>query len=262
MKISTNDILVQYELSGNPAGDVIVLGHSLGSSSIMWNPQIKLLSDNYRVLRYDTRGHGGSDAPPGSYSMDLLVSDAISMLDALEIEQVHWVGLSMGGMIGQGLALKAPARLKSLVLCNTMSVVREDTREMWRSRIRSGERFGMQHLVDFAMERWFTESYRAGEPSAYLEIRDQFLATPVYGYVGCCHAIYNLNYVDQLSRIDMPTHIIAGDQDLATPAAESRVMHEQISGSSMEVIKGAAHLSNVEKSQDFNRSLMSFLRSV
>lgn len=262
MKINHNDILTNYELTGNPDGEVIVLSHSLGSSLIMWNPQVDMLSDDYRVLRYDTRGHGGSSAPPGKYSMKLLVSDAISMLDALEIEKVHWVGLSMGGMIGQGLALQAPERLISLSLCNTMSIIREETKELWSNRIKTGERFGMHHLVDFAMERWFTESYRSAEPIDYQEIRAQFLQTPVYGYVGCCHAIYRLDYLDQLKQIATPTHIIAGDQDLATPVEEAQVMHERINGSSLKVIEGAAHLSNIEKSTEFNASLSRFLQNL
>lgn len=262
MKISINDIQTNYEVTGNPNGEVVVLSHSLGSSLIMWNPQMDMLSENYRILRYDTRGHGQSSAPPGAYSIDSLVSDATSMLDALELEKVHWVGLSMGGMIGQGLALHAPERLISLSLCNTMSVIREETKKMWQNRIKTGEQFGMHRLVDFAMERWFTESYRSAAPKDYRDIRAQFLQTPVYGYVGCCHAIYKLDFVDQLNNIATPTHIIAGDQDLATPADESRVMHNRISNSSLKVIEGAAHLSNVEKATEFNDSLMGFLRSV
>ncbi len=261
MKISTNGITTNYELTGNPHGDVVVLSHSLGSSLIMWNPQISLLETDFRVLRYDTRGHGESATPPGSYSMDTLVDDAIALLDELAITKIHWVGLSMGGMIGQGLAIRAPERLTSLTLCNTMAVVRPEMKEMWQNRIKTGERFGMHHLVEFTMERWFTESFRTRESKDYQAIRNQFLETSVYGYVGCCHAIYKLDYVDQLSQIAAPTHIIAGDQDLATPVAESHIMQQQIAGSTLRVIEGAAHLSNVEKSADFNASLMSFLQA-
>ena len=261
MKIETNEITTNYETTGQSESDRVVFSHSLGSSLIMWEPQIDEFSKNFQILRYDTRGHGKSSAPPGSYTMDLLVDDAVALLDALGIEKVHWVGLSMGGMIGQGLALKFPERLKSLTLCNTMSVIREEMKELWKNRIETGERFGMHHLVDFAMERWFTESYREMGTEDYQRIRSQFLKTPVYGYVGCCHAIYHLNYVEQLSQISVPTHIIAGDQDLATPVAESRVMHEQIDGSSLTVIEGAAHLSNVEKTEAFNAALATFLQS-
>ncbi len=261
MKIEINDITTNYETTGQSQGDTVVFSHSLGSSLIMWEPQIDEFSMNFQILRYDTRGHGNSSAPPGSYTMELLVDDAVALLDALDIEKVHWVGLSMGGMIGQGLALKSPERLKSLTLCNTMSVIREEMKEIWKSRIQTGERFGMPNLIEFTMERWFTESYREAETEDYQRIRAQFLETPIYGYVGCCHAIYNLNYVDQLNKISVPTHIIAGDQDLATPVAESRVMHDQIAGSSLTVIEGAAHLSNVEKTKAFNASLATFLQS-
>lgn len=262
MKISANGIQTNYEEAGNPDGEVVVLSHSLGSSLIMWNPQIELLSGDYRVLRYDTRGHGESSAPKGPYSLEMLVSDALAMLDALNVEKLHWIGLSMGGMIGQGLALRAPERLISLSLCNTMSIIRDETKDMWKSRIRSGEQFGMSRLIEPNMERWFTPGFRAAGSKDYLDIRAQFLRTSVDGYIGCCHAIYNLNFLDQLSRIATPTHIIAGDQDVATSADEARVMHDQISGSSLKVIVGAAHISNVEKSAEFNESLMRFLRSV
>ncbi len=262
MKIETESITTHYELTGEPASETVVLSHSLGSSLTMWNLQTQLLTDSYQVLRYDTRGHGQSSAPPGSYTMAMLIGDAIALLDALEIDKVHWVGLSMGGMIGQGLALSAPERLMSLTLCNTMSVIRDEMKDVWQNRIKSGERFGMHHLVDATMERWFTEKYRTANSETYQMIRAQFLQTPVYGYVGCCHAIYELNYVDQLNQIAIPTHIIAGDQDYATPVAESSVMHERISGSSINVIKGAAHLSNIEQSEQFNTSLLNFLSSL
>lgn len=260
MKIEINDITTNYETTGQSEGDIVVFSHSLGSSLIMWEPQIEEFSQNFQILRYDTRGHGNSSAPPGSYTMELLVDDAVALLDALDIERVHWVGLSMGGMIGQGLALKSPERLRSLTLCNTMPVVREEMKEMWKNRIQTGQRFGMGNLVDFTMERWFTESYREMNSEDYQRIRAQFFETPIYGYVGCCHAIYNLNYVEQLNQISVPTHIIAGDQDLATPAAESHLMHDQIAGSSLTVIEGAAHLSNVEKTEAFNVSLATFLQ--
>jgi len=261
MKVTTNGTEINCQFTGKRNGEVVVLSHSLGSSLIMWQPQLEVLESDFRVLRYDTRGHGNSAAPPRPYTMEMLVSDAIGLLDTLSIEKVHWVGLSMGGMIGQGLAIEAPHRLTSVTLCNTMSVVRKSMKQIWQNRIKTGERFGMHHLVDFTMERWFTESFRASQPKAYLDIRQQFLRTSVRGYIGCCQAIYNLDYEDRLAQITVPTHIIAGDQDLATPLAESRVMHEKILGSSLEVIEGAAHLSNVEKAQNFNQSLVSFLRS-
>ena len=258
MKIRVNNIDVHYELSGNPTAETVVLSHSLGSSLIMWDAQIEFLRDNYRILRYDTRGHGSSSVPRGAYTMNTLVSDASSLLDALGITRAHWVGLSMGGMIGQGIALRCPERIESLVLCNTAAVIREETKAMWRQRISFVENFGMPKIVDFAMERWFTEAYRAEGHESYLAIREAFLATPVTGYAGCCHAIYNMNFLDTLHQIRMPVHIIAGDQDLVTRVADSLAMHERIEGSSLDIIPGAAHLSNIEQANLFNQSLSRF----
>lgn len=252
---------IHFKLSGNENLPVVALSHSLGSSMIMWEPQMKVLERHFRILRFDTRGHGGSVATPPPYSMEMLVKDVIDLLDALEIDKLHWVGLSMGGMIGQGLAISAPQRLLSLCLCDTMSIIREETKELWKNRIRSGERFGMNHLVDFLMEKWFTEPYRKSSPAIYRRIREQFLNTAVPGYIGCCHAIYNMNFLDRLSEIRVPTHIMVGDQDLATPVAESIVMHELIADSTFKIISGGAHLCNVECTDDFNRSMMNFLRA-
>lgn len=261
MQTTVGDINVSYQLSGASGAPVVAMSHSLGSSSVMWEPQLRMLEDRFQVLRYDTRGHGGTSAPAGKYSMTQLVADASGLLDALQIEQAHWVGLSMGGMIGQGLALRAPHRLLSVCLCNTMAIVREESKAMWRQRIKTGERFGMPKLVDFAMERWFTDGYRDADGDEYQTIRAQFLATDVTGYIGCCRAIYELDYLEELNRIKVPAHIIGGDQDLATPVSESFVMHERIAHSSIKVIEGAAHLSNVEKAAEFNASLIDFLSS-
>ncbi len=262
MKTLANDINIYFRLTGKMDGATVALSHSLGSSSSMWEPQLSLLESEFRVLRIDTRGHGDSAVPAGPYSMDMLVDDAIGLLDALHIEQFHWVGLSMGGMIGQGLALRAPERLHSLALCNTMAVVPNEAKETWKQRIKAGEQFGTAKLVDFAMERWFTEHYRNQNNEIYQMIRNQFLDTSITGYVGCCHAIFNLNYLNQLETIKVPTHIIAGELDLATPVSESVKMKERIPNSTMEVIPGATHLSNIETAEIFNASLLNFLKSV
>jgi len=262
MKIKANGIEVNCELSGNRDGQVVMMSHSLGSSLIMWNPQMPALAEKYRILRYDTRGHGATSAPRGPYAMNTLVDDALALLDALDIDQVHWMGLSMGGMIGQGLALQSQQRLCSLLLCDTMAVIREQTKEMWRNRIHSSERFGLHKVVDFAMERWFTEPFRSDENDEYAAIREQFLATPVAGYVGCCHAIYSMNFLDELAAIELPTHIIVGDADLATPVAESQAIAERIKGTTLDIIPDAAHLSNIEQAEIFNQSLLKFLSSL
>ena len=251
---------MNYEVSGNSEGPVVAMSHSLGSSGIMWKTQLPLLEPNYQVIRIDTRGHGGSSAPEGEYDMDDLVTDVIGLLDALEVGKFHWVGLSMGGMIGQGLGIYHADRLLSLCLCDTMARVPEDLLPVWVNRLETCREHGMESMVDSAMERWFTENYRSGEPTKeYLEVEEQIRNTPLAGYIGCCHAIMNFNYLDRLETIRTPTHIIVGDQDFATPVSESRAMHERIPGSSLEIIPGAAHFSNVEQSEIFDRSLSTFL---
>ncbi len=261
MRVQVGEIQMNYELSGNPDGQIVALSHSLGSSGIMWNRQLPLLEPDYRVIRIDTRGHGRSSAPDGEYTMDQLVADVIGLLDTLEIDQFHWVGLSMGGMIGQGLGIFHPERLLSLCLCDTMSRVPEALLPVWEERVRICSEQGMEPMVASAMERWFTDNYRSGtlEPE-YYQVQEQVRNTPLAGYIGCCHAIMKFDYLDQLQSIRTPTHIIVGDQDFATPVSESQAMHERIPNSSLEIIPGAAHFSNIEQSEIFDRSLMNFLK--
>lgn len=260
MKIKANNIEINYEFSGNPDGPVVVFSHSLGSSGIMWKSQLPVLEPDFHVLRVDTRGHGGSSAPEGKYSMEDLVTDMVALLDCLKIEKVHWVGLSMGGMIGQGLGISHSDRLNSLCLCNTMSVVREQVMPVWKNRVDICEKEGMEAMVESAMQRWFTDTYRSMPPTPeYEEIKSQIRNMSATGYLGCCHAIINMDYLEDLANIQVPTHIIAGALDAATPVSESRVMHELISDSTLEVIEGAAHFSNVEQADMFNKSLLAFL---
>lgn len=260
MKTQIGSIQLHFEISGNPDGPVVAMSHSLGSSGIMWKSQLPLLEPHYRVIRLDTRGHGGSSAPEGRYSMDGLVADAVGLLDKIGIDRFHWVGLSMGGMIGQGLGIYHPDRLLSLCLCDTMSRVPEELLQVWERRVRTCEEFGMESMVDSAMERWFTEEFRNRAPTTrYEEIRQQIRDTPIAGYIGCCHAIMNFDYLDQLKEIPTPTHIIVGDRDFATPVSESLIMHDRIHGSSLEIIQGAAHFSNIEQQAAFDRSLSEFL---
>ena len=261
MKISNNGTALNYELVGNSKAPVVALSHSLGTSLNMWNPQMDALKNNYRILRYDTRGHGKSEVTTGPYTMDMLMNDAIGLLDELEISKVHWVGLSMGGMIGQGIALAAPNRLSSLSLCDTMSVVSGESKAIWKQHIQAAESLGLTKLVDFAMEGFFTESFRNMNSEDYQQIQSQFLATNVVGYIGCCHAIYQIDYSDKLHRINTPTQIIVGLEDKITPVPEALFMQKHIENSSLDVVLGSAHLSNIEQSETFNDILLNFLDS-
>jgi len=262
MFIETNGIQTNYELAGNADAPVVVLSHSLGSSLEMWNPQMELLKAHFRVLRYDTRGHGASDAPSGDYTLGELAQDAIGLLDALQIEKVHWVGLSMGGMIGQALALNYADRLQRLALCDTAAVIPDEAQPIWQERMDAAKQEGLQVLAEGTLERWFTPAYYENNSPEVQLIRKLFLATPVAGYLGCSEAIRNLNYLERLSEINIPTLIIVGEKDFGTPVAAAEAMHVRISNSKLVILPSAAHLSNVQQAERFNDALIGFLQGI
>lgn len=261
MRIKANGIQINYELSGRKGAPIVVLSHSLSSSLLMWNPQMDVLNPYFQVVRYDTRGHGASDAPSGAYTLELLGEDVIGLLDNLNMNQVHFVGLSMGGMIGQYLALNHPHRLKSLALCDTAAIAPADAQPLWQERIEKACKQGMEALLEETLERWFTPSFLKQNPPMLTLIRQQFLATPVSGYIGCIEAIRKLNYLDQLSRIKIPTLIMVGEDDLGTPVSASEAIHERLSNSKLVILPSARHLSNIEQKDAFNTVLLSFLKN-
>jgi 3-oxoadipate enol-lactonase len=239
---------------------VVFLSHSLGSSHIMWAPQMAVLEPAYTVLRCDTRGHGKSGAPLGPYTLQELADDALALADTLDIDRFHWVGLSMGGMIGQCLALNHPDRLMSLSLCDTAAAIGEEAQPVWDERIAAARKDGLRALVEGTLERWFTPAYIRSNGPYLAEIKAQFLATPIEGFVGCSEAIRRLDYLDRLAEIHLPTLILVGEDDPGTPVAASQMMHERITGSTMAVIPSAAHLSNIEQADIFNDHLTDFLK--
>ncbi len=260
MRIKANGIRMNYELSGREKAPVVVLSHSLGCSLLMWNPQSDALSPHFQVLRYDTRGHGASEAPSGPYSLELLGKDVIGLLDALGVDRVHFVGLSMGGMIGQCLALNHRDRLKSLTLCDTAALVPSEAQPVWQERLDKARKKGMGALVEETLERWFTPAFLRQAPPMVKLIREQILATPVAGYMGCAEAIRRLNYLDRISEIKAPTLIMVGEDDPGMPVSSAEAMHEQIAGSRLVVLPSARHLSNVEQAEAFNAALLEFLK--
>jgi len=259
MKIQANDIQINYELSGRDDAAVVMLSHSLACSLVMWNPQLDALESKFKVLRFDTRGHGDSDAPEAKYTLELLAADAVALLDALGIDAVHFVGLSMGGMIGQNLALDHGNRLKSLTLCDTAAVMPDEAQPIWQQRIAAAREKGLQDQVDETLERWFTPEYLSQNSPQVALIRRQVLATPVAGYIGCSEAIRNLDNLKRLFEIKLPTLIMVGEEDPGTPVAASEAMQERIDGSELVVLPAARHLSNIEQSGAFNEALMDFL---
>lgn len=257
-----NGIRMNYELSGKKEAPVVALSHSLGCGLNMWVPQIDILEPHFRILRYDTRGHGGTEAPAAPYHLDMLGEDAVALLDALSIEKVYWVGLSMGGMIGQSVALNHPDRLFSLALCDTAAAVPEEAQPLWQERIDAARQKGMSALVDGTMERWFTPPFLKLDLPMVARIRKMFLATSVEGYVGCTEAIRRVKYLDRLVQVKVPTLIIVGEDDQGTPVTAAQAMHKQIAGSRLVILRSARHLSNVEQPEAFNSALLNFLKDV
>jgi 3-oxoadipate enol-lactonase len=259
MEKKINGIRMNFEIGGLSDAPAVVFSHSLGSHLGMWNPQKGLLEPRFKVLYYDTRGHGLSETTSGSYTFDLLAEDVVALLDELEIDQAHFVGLSMGGMIGQNLALRHAARFRSFVLCDTAAAVPEEAQPVWRERIERARREGMEALLEETLQRWFTPDFLSRNPEELQQIRRQFLNTSVEGYVGCAEAIRNLDYMGRLSDIDKPTLIIVGEEDPGTPVDAAKAIHDRIAGSRLEVIPSAAHLSSVEQPEAFNNLLSGFL---
>jgi 3-oxoadipate enol-lactonase len=259
MKIEANGIQINYKWSGKEGAPIVALSHSLGSSLEMWNPQTAALEPNYRVLRFDTRGHGGSQAPATHYSLEQLGEDTVSLVDALGIDGFHFVGLSMGGMIGQYLALNHGDRLRSLALCDTAARIPPEAQSVWQERIDAARENGLEALADDTLQRWFTPAYLDRNPPEVQLIRKLFLSTPLAGYIGCSEAIRRLDYLEQLAEINIPTLIVVGRDDLGTPVEASEAMHKRITDSRLVVLDSAAHLSNVEQSKAFNQALVEFL---
>ena len=259
MKITANGIAMNYTLEGPASAPVVTMSHSLAADLSMWNPQMSALTARYRVLRYDTRGHGGTDAPASAYTLAQLADDARALLGALGIGRTHWIGLSMGGMIGQTLALSSPGLFASLSLCDTSSRIPAEARPLWGDRIKTAETQGMEPLVEPTIGRWFTAPFVAGRKDVVDTVRAMIRATKPAGYAGCCHAISALDLTDKIAAIKVPTLIVVGEEDQGTPVAASRAINEKIAGSELVIIKSASHLSNLEQPEEFTRAITTFL---
>jgi len=262
MKVSINGINVNYRFDGPENAPVVTLSHSLATDFSMWEPQMKALTARYRVLRYDTRGHGGTDAPAGAYSLGQLADDARAMLRELGIARTHWVGLSMGGMIGQTLALTSPALFLSLSLCDTSSRIPAEMKSAWADRIKTAETQGMEPLVEPTIGRWFTAPFRERRKDVVESVRAMIRNTRPQGYAGCCHAIAALDLTDKLPAIKLPTVIIVGEEDQGTPVAASQAIQSKIAGSQLHILNSAAHLANMEQPEAFDAALTGFLARV
>jgi len=249
---------IYYVIEGPDGAPVLAFSNSLGANCSMWDLQAQELRKKFRILRYDTRGHGQTSALPGPYSMEQLGKDVLALLDELHLGRVHFCGLSMGGMIGMWLGIHAPGRVNKLVLCNTGAKI--GTEESWRSRIADVEKGGMKSIAAGVMERWFTPAFRAKEPATVARIQKILEGTNPEGYLSCCAAIRDYDCREQLEKIGAPTLLITGAHDPATPAADGRFIAAHIRGAKYAELD-AAHLSNIEDQDRFTLELAAFLNS-
>lgn len=260
MKVKANGIEIHYEIEGN--GPWLTMSHSLACNLHMWDPQMAALTKSFKVLRFDTRGHGQSSAPAGEYTLEQLADDAKGLLDALKIKQTHWVGLSMGGMIAQAFALKYPGVFQSMVLADTTSRRPPNAAQMWAERIQTAQTKGMEPLVESTLARWFTEPYRNSRKDVMQRIGNDIRNTPVAGFAGCCHAISKVDYLDRLKEIKVPVLVMVGEHDHGTPPEAARVIQQNLAGSELKILPSAAHLSNIEQADEFNKAVTGFLARV
>jgi 3-oxoadipate enol-lactonase len=257
MKLKTNGIEINYEIEGE--GPMVTFSHSLACNLSMWDEQARALKGRYRILRYDTRGHGQTSAPAAAYTLDQLADDLKGLLDGLGITATHFVGLSMGGMIGQVFALKHPAMVQSLVLCDTTSRYPSGAAAVWEERIKTVTAKGMDPMVTPTLERWFTVPFRARHRDMMERVGAMIRSTPAPGYVGCCHALPKINVTDRLKEVRCPVLVIVGEKDPGTPVEMARDIHAALTTAELAVLSRASHLSNLEQPAEFNRALAGFL---
>ena len=250
------DVQIYYEWAGAEDKPVLLLSNSLGTNLHMWAPQVDAFKKHFRLLRYDKRGHGQSSVPPGPYTLDQLGWDVIRLLDALQLDKVYFCGLSVGGATGQFLGANAPKRFHKMVLCNTAP--KFGTPEMWSARIKAVQSGGMKAVAGAVVERWLTEAFRDSHPKETQTVLSMLEAANPKGYVATCEAVRDTDLRDTLANICVPCLVLSGTHDTSATVADGHFLAEHIPGAQYAEI-AAAHLSNIEASQEFNRQVVQFL---
>lgn len=254
------DCELNYRLEGPVDAPLLLLSNSLGTTLEMWDAQVPAFSEHFRVLRYDTRGHGGSSVTPGPYSIDQLGRDALALVDSLGIDRFAFCGLSMGGLIGLWLGINAGERLTRLVICNTGAKIGTD--ETWNERIdtvlKGGEQ-AMRDPRDASISRWFTPDFAERQPAQVNRITQMIAGTSPQGYAANCAAVRDGDFRSQLGAIGVPTLVVCGTKDPVTTSEHGRFMQARIAGAELVEFE-AAHLSNVEAGEAFTRCVLKFLQ--
>ena len=258
MRTKANGITFNYEIEGPDGAPFIMFSNSLATDLTMWDPQAADFKGTYRILRYDQRGHGGTDAPAGRYTYPQLVADALALLDALKIERTHFVGLSMGGATAAALAELHPDRVDRVVICNSPCMSTATTSQQWAERIAMAEKGGVAALVDSTLARWFPPETLAAKPAHVEKVRAMILSTPVNGFIGCAAALADHDYNTKIASAKRPVLFIAGSKDGVTPAA-MKDMQARLPGSRYVELEGAGHISNLDRPAEFTKAVREFL---
>ena len=262
MKVSVGEFQLNCEIDGKEGAPWVTFSHALGNNLTLWDEQVDILKKDYRILRYDHRGHGGSDAPPGPYSFNDLMRDACTLLDYFEIKKTHWVGLSIGGMLGYGMAQNHGDRLLSLVACDARPDAPPDYAAYFQYRIDTVRKSGMEGIVEPTIQRWFTPEFVAANPPSLDKVREMLRSTNPVGHEGCCEALKLLAFGSGLRKVQVPTLIIGGAQDKGAPPEALAEAAAVIPNCRHVVVDGAGHITNIENPEAVNGSLTAFLKEV
>ena len=260
MRSIANGISVNYEVAGE--GAPVVLIHGLAMDLSFWDHQVPALAAHFEVIRYDARGHGASEQANPPYSLELMADDLDHFMRSIGVRAAHLVGLSMGGMIAQTYALSHPNDILSLTLASTTSEYPPEGRQTFRERAEAAHDSGMRALLDGTLTRWFTEDYRRKDPPELRTVRRVVLGTNPGCFAGAALAVSGVDTTSRLAQIELPTLVIAAENDVSTPIASAKRIHEQIAGSRLKTIAGASHCCNIERPEEFNGPLLDFLRGV
>lgn len=254
MDVKANGITFHCRVDGPADAPWLVFSNSLATDLSMWDPQAAHFSRSHRVLRYDQRGHGRTEAPAGRYSFATLLTDALAVMDALQVARAHFCGLSMGGATAMGLAQQAPGRLDRVVVCDSPCASTPASAQQWEERIVVAQKQGMAALVEPTVGRWFPPETVAANPPHLRKIRQMIAATPVDGFIGCAAALGDHDYRSAVAGVTRPVLFVAGEKDGTTPAA-MRQMQRELVGSRYVEMPGAGHISNLDQPDLFNRAL-------
>jgi 3-oxoadipate enol-lactonase len=258
MKVKANGIQFNCKLDGKRGAPWVVFSNSLATNLSMWDEQAAALGERFQILRYDQRGHGGTDAPEGGYKFNTLVEDVIALFDAFEIERAHFVGLSMGGMTAVALAEQHADRLDKIVPCDCGPASTPQSAQQWDERIAVAKEKGMAALVEPTIARWCPPEFLASNKQRADRLRQMIGTTPAAGFIGCARALSDFDLRPGLNKVNRPTLFMCGGKDASLPG--TKALHAAVAGSSFIEIEGAGHISNVEQPEIFTRAISDFLR--